>query len=1062
MATYLPGVTDYIPQIQPFVPDYNFYAGALQMKQSKYDAARKQLSTIYGSLLNAPMTRDDNLENRESFFKTIEQDIHKMSGMDLSLAQNYEAAADIFTQLLDNKHIVKDMVWTKQFENEYKRSEGFRNCVDPDKCGGGWWEGGQQLLMYNRDEFKRADKNTALKMGNARYTPSQDITKMALQLAKDADLNVSIDQDTGQWITTTKNGPLIMAPLQNLFMGSIGNNPKVMEYYQAQEEYTRKSFMYENEGVYGSLEAAEQAYINELTPVIESIFAKYEDNVNDNVETQGKKVKYIEDQIQNATPDKRTRLEKLRDEQLGIQNLYNETLEDAKQVNGTMAVAAANGQYTGTQLDRIMASYNLGVEIGNVAQIMAHRNYEFKIKENPYSMEAVRHKNRMMLEEFKHANALELAYYKGELSAYIDGLDAIGGPEANVATPILEIPGATALSKADKLAYEHLERGHTEYKKTREGLQLDLSYNEKYVIDEVLTATFENAELGNVQAQEDYISMVEHMLNAYGTNQKRTTFEQEETFGTGMGSIRRYGSAYLAHRYDEEMKRAASLNEQYEIAKKYNKGLEPMTGTGADQLYNDIVAKITNPEDITNASLRDYLLPIWESTTDNRRAIQAKSIALTQMDEWFADKISDVVAGARSQPYYGERWADAFQSYFDDKGYIVSKSTFVNNMVELGYDPADAASLYRADERLYFNEYIDDDGSVGSGFWTGTRRVFGSIFDAIGTTIAGVTIWPKQIYEHGDGNPNKSGFEYDSPTDVANWGAPGSGTRADAGRGNPGVHDMWKRAFHEFVRPDGDQTWFGITGAGEWAARGVNYSYVDPAKYRSISTMATISYLEDAMTVPGAIVDLGYFSEKLPEHNTAAASILHTLYTDMKTNTKGKDRPILNVTYSDIAGGNSNVVALNIKMNEAYRKRYQGSEKNPGLYADATLISDGFTIYMPRDKTQNLFTMGTLDSPIEKVMKWTGEIKFDTYPDYVNNFALKLDPMTGGYVVTGSYRAGLDENGKDLWYAYPRTHESRNQDLNELVAKYDLFLAQIVADNKAIEETWVRNNKSKI
>ena len=60
MATYIQGVTDYIPQIQPFSPDYNFYSGVLQFKQSKHDAARKQISTLYGSLLNAPLTRDDN------------------------------------------------------------------------------------------------------------------------------------------------------------------------------------------------------------------------------------------------------------------------------------------------------------------------------------------------------------------------------------------------------------------------------------------------------------------------------------------------------------------------------------------------------------------------------------------------------------------------------------------------------------------------------------------------------------------------------------------------------------------------------------------------------------------------------------------------------------------------------------------------------------------------------------------------------------------------------------------------------------------------------------------
>ncbi len=45
MSTYIQGVTDYIPQIQPFTPDFNFYATALQTMQSQYDTNYKKLGT---------------------------------------------------------------------------------------------------------------------------------------------------------------------------------------------------------------------------------------------------------------------------------------------------------------------------------------------------------------------------------------------------------------------------------------------------------------------------------------------------------------------------------------------------------------------------------------------------------------------------------------------------------------------------------------------------------------------------------------------------------------------------------------------------------------------------------------------------------------------------------------------------------------------------------------------------------------------------------------------------------------------------------------------------------
>ena len=84
MSTYLPGVPDYVPQIQEFRPDFNLFAKSLQMSQSKYDANHEKLSNLYGSLLNSPMLREKNIEERDQFFKVIDQDIKKMSGMDLS------------------------------------------------------------------------------------------------------------------------------------------------------------------------------------------------------------------------------------------------------------------------------------------------------------------------------------------------------------------------------------------------------------------------------------------------------------------------------------------------------------------------------------------------------------------------------------------------------------------------------------------------------------------------------------------------------------------------------------------------------------------------------------------------------------------------------------------------------------------------------------------------------------------------------------------------------------------------------------------------------------------
>jgi len=96
MATYLQGVTDYIPQIQPFRPDYNFLGNVLQTRQTKYDASKKQISELYGSLLNGPLSKETNIKRRDEFFKVIDNDIKRISGLDLSLQQNVDQAQNVF------------------------------------------------------------------------------------------------------------------------------------------------------------------------------------------------------------------------------------------------------------------------------------------------------------------------------------------------------------------------------------------------------------------------------------------------------------------------------------------------------------------------------------------------------------------------------------------------------------------------------------------------------------------------------------------------------------------------------------------------------------------------------------------------------------------------------------------------------------------------------------------------------------------------------------------------------------------------------------------------------
>lgn len=67
MATYLQGVTDYIPDYQPFQPDLNFYGNVMQTKQTQYDTNWQSLNNLYGQLYGADLTHDLNIKKKMNF-----------------------------------------------------------------------------------------------------------------------------------------------------------------------------------------------------------------------------------------------------------------------------------------------------------------------------------------------------------------------------------------------------------------------------------------------------------------------------------------------------------------------------------------------------------------------------------------------------------------------------------------------------------------------------------------------------------------------------------------------------------------------------------------------------------------------------------------------------------------------------------------------------------------------------------------------------------------------------------------------------------------------------------
>ena len=137
MATY--SQKDYVTGLQPTKPNLQFNLQLLQASESAYKTNKRKVSDLYGSILDSEVSRTENKEAKQEFFKQIAQDLRTLGTMDFSLDSNVEQATGMFKSFYSNKYVLNDIVWTEKFNNEYQKGQNLKGCVDPEKCGGQWW-----------------------------------------------------------------------------------------------------------------------------------------------------------------------------------------------------------------------------------------------------------------------------------------------------------------------------------------------------------------------------------------------------------------------------------------------------------------------------------------------------------------------------------------------------------------------------------------------------------------------------------------------------------------------------------------------------------------------------------------------------------------------------------------------------------------------------------------------------------------------------------------------------------------------------------------------------------
>jgi hypothetical protein len=424
MATYLQGVTDATTSLNPPDPGLQFNMQLLQMKQSDYDQSHAKLSKMYGTILNSGLTRSDNIAAREEFFKLVQGDLQKVAGMDLSLDSNVSKAQGVFKQIYTNNYLVKDMVWTKNYQSQQKRADGFKNCVDHTKCGGMYWEDGEKFMSYKREEYKNASADEALGMSDVRYIPYNNMMEEALADLKEmGGFDMTQDVIDGDYIYTTKNGAQVKEPLIALFSQMYQKNPEFHDMYKVMSYNERNDWMYSKmqDGTYKSLNEANVGYIQEFRDQREKAFNERSAEItHDKDELKSKLEAHYEDReaktMTQAEYDEMQETEKLYESAVALEG-YNKTYLNAQKNMHSQQSLNNLSDY----LDDITANALFTGELTDIVDSLKNKGYEQTIKLEEKAKMRIEHGYDVAMESIKHQNAINLELTKGEIKAKLEG-----------------------------------------------------------------------------------------------------------------------------------------------------------------------------------------------------------------------------------------------------------------------------------------------------------------------------------------------------------------------------------------------------------------------------------------------------------------------------------------------------------------------------------------------------------------------------------------------------------------------------------------------------------------
>lgn len=448
MATYIKGEKNFYPDIKPFTPDYKFLSATLDARQAKYDAGWKAQNDLYNKVVYSPLTNPNSLEYQRQYAEKLGPSLEKISGMDLSLEQNVQAAKSAFAPFFEDDEVVYDMVWTGAYNDAIKKYQDLASSNNQETRELANSEVSLRKLEIDRRKFMEASRGELQNQPLPELILDADLVQNAQKYlsALDPGLTISLPipnmKDTGKvdgqgnpilmedknFIITQKNGSLVEGPAYEQIMSALIDDPRVQKFYNAKSYVQAYDFAETmiGKGVFATEQEGLNAWASEQISRIE----------NKNLEYQTKKEYELRKQNEvNVNWDNYTANH-------GVvpgsydENIKNQNLSDAERmkidldrlfkINQFAATADPDDEALFSKAMALLSNYNIDRDVRAAARQFSMREMEVTQEVNDFELENLKYTNKWNLQAQKASLDAQAASLKYKRDEYLKMMEAGG------------------------------------------------------------------------------------------------------------------------------------------------------------------------------------------------------------------------------------------------------------------------------------------------------------------------------------------------------------------------------------------------------------------------------------------------------------------------------------------------------------------------------------------------------------------------------------------------------------------------------------------------------------